>query len=202
MKKTLSAAAFCMLATLANAQEWTPGNADWNTLPSIKQSKQGRYLTPQQALDMVQRDGKNVLFLDIRTRAEAMYVGMPAPVDALVPYVEHQEIMAEWDDKRGMYLLEPNVDFPNEVARRLAAKGLNKHSPIILICRSGDRSAKATDLLSLHGYTQVYSIPEGFEGDMGKTGAANGRRAVNGWKNANFPWSYKLDKAKMYFPAQ
>jgi len=23
---------------------------------------------------------------------------------------------------------------------------------------------------------------------------------VNGWKNADLPWSYKLDKAKMYFP--
>lgn len=202
MKKTLSAAAFCLFASLANAQEWTPGNTDWHTLPSIKQSKQGRYLTPQQALDMMQRDGKQTLFLDVRTRAEAQYVGMPSPVDALAPYVEHQEIMAEWDDKRGMYLLEANIDFPHEVARRLAAKGLNKSNPIILICRSGDRSAKAADLLALHGYTQVYSIPEGFEGDMGKTGAANGRRAVNGWKNANLPWSYKLDKAKMYFPAQ
>jgi rhodanese-related sulfurtransferase len=202
MKKRLCITALCLLAGLAQAQEWAPGNSDWSALPAIKQSKQGLYLTPQQALEMVQRDGQKVLFLDVRTRAEAMYVGMPTVVDALTPYVEHQEIMADWDDKRGMYLLEPNIDFPHEVARRLAAKGLDKQSPIILICRSGDRSAKAADLLALHGHTRVYSIPEGFEGDMGKTGTSNGRRAVNGWKNANLPWSYKLDKARMYFPAQ
>ena len=33
-----------------------------------------------------------------------------------------------------------------------------------------------------------------------KDGAKAGQRVVNGWKNANLPWTYKLDKAKMYFP--
>jgi hypothetical protein len=27
-----------------------------------------------------------------------------------------------------------------------------------------------------------------------------GQRIVNGWKNAGLPWTYKLVKAKMYFP--
>ena len=35
---------------------------------------------------------------------------------------------------------------------------------------------------------------------MAKEGPKAGQRAVNGWKNAGLPWSYKLDKAKMYFP--
>jgi ParB family chromosome partitioning protein len=38
------------------------------------------------------------------------------------------------------------------------------------------------------------------KGDMAKEGPKAGQRAVNGWKNAGLPWSYKLDKAKMYFP--
>lgn len=183
------------------AQEWKAGTTDWAGLPAVKQSKLGLYLTPQQAGDWVKKDGAKLLFIDIRTRAEAMYVGMPSGVDALVPYVEHQEVMVDWDDKRSTYLLEPNVDFVKEVLRRLTAKGLGKGDPVILICRSGDRSARAADLLNMSGFTKVFSIAEGFEGDMGKEGPAAGRRLVNGWKNAGLPWSYKLEKEKMYFPA-
>lgn len=202
MKRFVTALALVCCAHLAVAQEWKPGATEWSALPEIKKTKIGLYLTPQQALEMVQKDGKKVLFLDVRTRAEAMYVGMANAADFLVPYVEHQEVMTDWDDKRGMYLLEPNAEFTQEVARRLAQKGLTKTDKVILICRSGDRSAKAADILQLQGYTQVYSVAEGFEGDMGKEGAAAGRRAVNGWKNAGLPWAYKLDKAKMFFPSR
>lgn len=197
----LAALAVVVLSSSVFAQEWKAGNNDWAKLPEVKRSKLALYLTPQQAYDMVQQEGKKVLFLDIRTRAEAMYVGMTPLADALTPYVEHQEVMSDWDDKRSMYLLEPNPDFTKEVARRLADKGLSKQDKVILICRSGDRSAKAADILQLQGFTQVYSVAEGFEGDMGKEGANAGRRLVNGWKNTNLPWGYKLDKAKMFFPS-
>lgn len=182
------------------AADWLPGSTEWDKLPEIKRTKSGQYLTPQQAYDMKMKDGKGVLFIDVRTRAEAMYVGMPGAADALVPYVEHQELMSDWDDKRTMYRLEPNQDFVPELERRLKANGLSKEAAIVLICRSGDRSSKAADRLELSGYKRVYSVPEGFEGDTAKGGAKDGQRAVNGWKNANLPWSYKLDKAKMYFP--
>lgn len=195
------AAGLALAAGLAWGQEWRPGSEDWASLPEVKRTRLQLYLTPGQAYARVQQDGGKVLFLDIRTRAEAMYVGMATPVDALVPYVEHQEIMTEWDDRRGLYRLEANAEFAQEVERRLRAKGLGKADPVILLCRSGDRSAKAADFLQLHGFSQVYSVTEGFEGDLGKDGPAVGRRAVNGWKNAGLPWSYKLDKAKMYFPS-
>jgi rhodanese-related sulfurtransferase len=71
---------------------------------------------------------------------------------------------------------------------------------VILICRSGDRSAKAQDRLQAAGFTRVYSIAEGFEGDTAKDGAQAGQRTVNGWKNGGLPWTYKLDKNRMYFP--
>lgn len=29
--------------------------------------------------------------------------------------------------------------------------------------------------------------------------SADGRRNVNGWKNAGLPWTYKMDKAKVVF---
>ena len=191
-----------LLATssLAMAADWAAGSTDWSNLPEVKRSKVALYLTPQQAFEMKRKDPKGVAFFDIRTRAEAMYVGWPGDADALVPFVEHPEIMSDWDDKRFMYKLEPNQDFVPEIERRMKEMGLGKDAPIILICRSGDRSSKAQDRLQMAGFTRVYSITEGVEGDTAKDGPKAGQRTVNGWKNAGLPWTYKLDKAKMYFP--
>jgi rhodanese-related sulfurtransferase len=66
----------------------------------------------------------------------------------------------------------------------------------VLICRSGERAARAADLLTDSGYKRVYSIVYGFEGELSE----KGRRNVNGWKVNGLPWSYELDKSKMYFP--
>ncbi len=197
--KAMLGVALLSISALGMAADWMPGNTDWDKLPEVKKSKMGLYLTPQQAYDMKKRDPKAVAFFDVRTRAEAIYVGMASDVDALVPFVEHPELWTEWDDKRHMYKLEPNQDFVPEFERRLKAMGLGKDATIILICRSGDRSSKAQDRLQAAGYTKVYGIAEGFEGDTAKGGPKDGQRAVNGWKNTNLPWTYKLDKAKMYF---
>lgn len=164
-------------------------------VPEKKRTTLGLYLDARQAHDMLSRE--KVLFLDVRTRAEVNFLGMPQAADANVPYMVVDGMYA-WDDKKGVYKLEPNSDFVSEVALRVAEKGLDKHAPVILICRSGDRSARAADLLAKAGYTRVYTVVEGFEGDMAKQGPQAGRRAVNGWKNAGLPWSYKLDKRKMY----
>ena len=198
--KTLCAASLFSLASLSFAADWAPGTTDWDKLPEIKRSKLALYLTPQQAYDMKKKDPKSVALFDIRTRSEAIYVGMAKDADALVPFVEHPEIWSDWDDKRHMYKLEPNQDFMPELERRLKAMGLGKDATIILLCRSGDRSSKAADRLQMAGYTKVYSVAEGFEGDTAKGGAQDGQRVVNGWKNAGLPWTYKVDKARMYFP--
>lgn len=198
--KNLLVAACIATAGGAWAADWAPGSTSWEQLPDIKRTKLGLYLTPQQAYDMKKANPKAVALFDVRTRAEAMYVGWPGDADALVPFVEHPELMTEWDDKRHMYKLEPNQDFVPELERRLKDMGLGKDATIILICRSGDRSSKAADRLQAAGYGKVYSVAEGVEGDTAKDGAKAGQRVVNGWKNANLPWTYKLDKAKMYFP--
>ena len=170
---------------------------DGATLPEPKRTRTGLYLEARDVPGFIEAQGgaARVLFLDLRTRAEAMYVGMATPVDALVPYVEHQELMTDWDAQRNIYRLEPLQDFVPEVNRRLRAKGLEKTDVLVLMCRSGDRSSRGADRLATDGFTRVYSVVDGFEGDMSK----EGRRSVNGWKNANLPWSYKLDKSRMYF---
>lgn len=174
-------------------------SVDRVALPEPKRTRSGLYLEAREVPGFIEAQGgaARVLFLDVRTRAEAMYVGMATPVDALVPYVEHQELMTDWDAQRHLYRLEPLQDFVPEVSRRLRAKGLDKTDVVVLMCRSGDRSSRGANRLAEDGYTRVYSVVDGFEGDMSK----DGRRSVNGWKNANLPWSYRLDKARMYFPS-
>ncbi len=168
-----------------------------STVPEPKRNKSGLYLEAKDVPAFIDANGGSarVLFLDVRTRAEAMFVGMPTTVDALVPFVEVQELMSDWDMQRGAYKLEPMQEFVPEVLRRLQAKQLTKADTVVLMCRSGDRSGRAATRLVEDGYTKVYSVIDGFEGDM----SAEGRRDVNGWRKAGLPWSYKLDKAKMYF---
>jgi rhodanese-related sulfurtransferase len=164
-------------------------------LPEVKRTKQALYLEAAEVPAFLQQQGARVIFLDVRTRSEAMYLGMAEGIEALVPYVEHQELMTDWDEQRRIYKLEPNQDFVPEFERRLAAKGLGKDDTVVLMCRSGDRSSRAATRLAEAGYARVYSVVDGFEGDMSK----DGRRSVNGWKNAGLPWSYRLDKSRMYF---
>lgn len=179
------------LAGPATAQSLTPAK-----VPEEMRTKQNLYLLPKEAFQFLKAQQARVLFLDVRTRAEAQFLGMADGVDALVPYVEFQEFMTDWDDKRGFYKLEPFNDFVPEVERRLKEKGLTKNDPVVLICRSGERSSRAADLLTDSGYKRVYTVVYGFEGEL----SDKGRRNVNGWKNAGLPWSFELDKKKMYFP--
>ncbi|MBK7766678.1 MAG: FAD-dependent oxidoreductase [Sulfuritalea sp.] len=71
----------------------------------------------------------------------------------------------------------------------------------ILLCRSGgERGAPSAKALDGKGYKQVYVVVDGFEGDTVKDGEKKNWRLVNGWKNSGLPWSYALNKAKMYLP--
>ena len=76
---------------------------------------------------------------------------------------------------------------------------MTKDAPIILMCRSGGtRGAPSAQQLWGKGYTNVYVVTDGFEGDKIKDGEQKSWRVVNGWKNSGLPWSYKLNKEKMY----
>ena len=170
---------------------------DAAAVPDIKRTKLGMYLTSQEAAKLMDQNTSKALFLDIRTPAEVAFLGMPAQADANVPYMKEPDFPG-WDGAKATLKLELNPDFLPELRRRLAAKGLKATDTIVLICRSGDRSAAAANLLAEAGFKNVYSVVDGYEGDLAKDGPKAGQRAVNGWKNAGLPWSYKLDKAKMY----
>ena len=191
-------AGFAALIAIAQAQPMPAATFDPKKVGEEQKTKLEMYLSPKQAADFVAKNKDKVLFLDVRTRAEPLFVGMATAVDALVPYVEFPEFHAEWgwDENRAAYKYEPFNDFAPEVARRLKAKGLTKNDPIVLMCRSGDRSSRAANLLADLGYTRVYSVVGGFEGPLNEK---TGRRDIGGWKNTGLPWSYELDKNKMYF---
>jgi rhodanese-related sulfurtransferase len=165
-------------------------------VPEVKRTQIGLYLSSAEAYDMASKE--KVLFLDVRTRAEVNFLGMPTVADANVPYMEIDN-MYSWDEKKGVFRLEPNSGFVSEVQERLKQKGLDQNSRIIVMCRSGDRSAKAVDLLAKVGFKNLYSVVDGYEGDVAKDGDHKGQRVVNGWRNGNLPWSYSLPKDKMYF---
>lgn len=175
--------------------------ADPARVPPNKQTKAGLYLNSREAYELKQKLGDKALFVDVRTRAEISYLGMPSVADAHIPAFEHPA-NAAWDDKSGRFKMEPNTDFEPELARRLALRQLGKQDTVILICRSGDRTSRAVNFLTELGYSKVYTVVDGFEGDAIAEGPQAGQRVLNGWKNTGLPWTYKLDKDKMYLPRE
>lgn len=156
------------------------------------------YVDAKEAYEMKQRLGDKVLFVDVRDPIEIMFTGFTDVVDVNVPFKLSN--LAKWHPKKPVYAMEVNPDFEVEIARALERKGLTKAAPIILMCRSGGtRGAPSAKLLWGKGYEQVYVVTDGFEGGKIKEGERKNWRLKNGWKNASLPWSYKLNREKMYF---
>jgi rhodanese-related sulfurtransferase len=171
-----------------------PALAD--SLPRYKQTTQGLYITAADAYVKKQALGDGVVFIDIRTRAEIAFVGMPTDADANIP-LKHVSLET-LNSEKGTFPMTPNPDFIESVDQLVTGMGLEKNQPIMVMCRSGGRSAAAANLLAEQGYTQVYSVVDGFEGDKAMSGPNKGLRVVNGWKNSGAPWTMKLDADKLY----
>ena len=122
-------------------------------------------ITPTEAHDMLVADEDAVL-VDCRTQAEWTFVGVPE-VDSS-RFVE----WTRWPD--GGH----NENFIRDVAG-----GLSPEQSVIVICRTGGRSAAAAAALTQAGFAKVYNVTDGFEGHVG----TDGHRA-GGWKGAGLPW--------------
>ena len=68
--------------------------------------------------------------------------------------------------------------------RELEAK-VGKQDPVLLLCRSGKRSAAAAEAATKAGFTNVFNVLEGFEGDLDD---AQHRGHVGGWRLRGLPW--------------
>jgi rhodanese-related sulfurtransferase len=124
------------------------------------------HLPPKQALQFLQMHA-DALFIDCRSEMEYLFVGHP--VGALhVPWNEGQD----WSVNR---------DFVAQV-KQLAGAELR---PIVLICRSGNRSQEAGEALERAGFTRVYHVEHGFEGELDERQHRNTRA---GWRFEGLPW--------------
>jgi len=128
-------------------------------------------LAPTEAYGLLERDPDAVL-VDVRTRAEWAYVGLPD-----LTGLGKDVVRVEWnrypDGAR-------NTGFLDE----LAAAGVEPDRPVVFLCRSGVRSAAAAEAAARAGYPKAYNVTEGFEGPLD----ADGHRGARGWRAAGLPW--------------
>ena len=161
------------------------------SLPKSKQTVLGLYLTAKEAFSKWHVDSDKVVVLDVRTPEEYIFVGH-APMARNIPVrILNQELTA----KKRRPVMEMNPGFVSQVK-----KDYRVSDTILIMCRSGGRSALAVNLLAEAGFRKVYNIIDGFEGDAVKDPQSyyNGKRVKNGWRNSGAPWTYKLEPNLMY----
>jgi rhodanese-related sulfurtransferase len=154
------------------------------SVPKVKATTLGLYLTAGQAYRKWKADPQKIKLLDVRTPEESLFVGY-APMAWRVPVARQTY---EWDAAKQQYPMQLLPDFVERVATVAGPE-----DTIFVMCRSGGRSAIAVNLLAQAGYRHVYNILDGMEGDTvdDETSVFHGQRLKNGWKNSGAPWTYK-----------
>lgn len=122
-------------------------------------------LSPTEAHALL-TEREDAVLIDCRTQAEWTFVGVPDMEDAR---------FVEWtrypDGSR-------NENFVRDVAG-----GLGPDQPIVVLCRTGGRSAAGATALTEAGFNEVYNVLDGFEGHPDENGHRSG-----GWRGAGLPW--------------
>ncbi len=106
------------------------------------------------------------MFVDCRSEMEYLFVGHPVGAHHVA-----------WNDGPDW---EINPHFVGQV-RKIAS--MNR--PVLLICRSGQRSISAGQALEQAGFSEVYNVLEGFEGPLDDQ---HHRNSVSGWRTEGLPW--------------
>ena len=129
---------------------------------------------PKQAYDILQNSNDAVL-IDVRSTMEYQYVGHP--VNAI--HVPLKEPPAWETDGRFVESLQTALQ------EQFTDKQDFSDIPLLMLCRSGARSAAAGEILINAGYSNVYNVLEGFEGDKDENGH---RSTISGWRFNELPW--------------
>lgn len=124
-----------------------------------------KHLTPIEA-DKFLHENSLALFIDVRSEMEFLFVGHPVGA-----------IMVPWNDGPDW---EVNPHFVAHVK-----KAASVDRPIVLICRSGNRSKDAGAALEQAGFTAVYNVLHGFEGELDER---HQRGKTAGWRHDGLPW--------------
>ncbi|MDO6562110.1 rhodanese-like domain-containing protein [Amphritea sp. 1_MG-2023] len=193
MRKTLIA------ASLLSCLMVTPSFAAEKPVKASAQTQLDLYATATEAWDILNQDSRAIL-IDVRDPIEIKFTGFATPTRIHVPWMVADT--QRWNDKQGWAMVK-NTNFVQQVTDKLTQLNATTDTPIIMMCRSGStRSAPAVDVLAEQGYTNVWTVVDGFEGGKLKEGDSKGVRALNGWRNSGLPWSYKVDRAVAWHPAK
>lgn len=135
-------------------------------------------VTPDDAWRILE-DEKDSRLIDVRTRAEWGFVGVPD-----VQELGHSPLFIEWAVFPAMSV---NPGFAVEVANAVGPVGSGR---LLFLCRSGARSLRAAEAVAQHFDRQGMSVEclnvaEGFEGDLDASGH---RATINGWKARGLAW--------------
>lgn len=123
-------------------------------------------LSPQQTWGFMQQNN-NAILVDVRTQMEYAYVGHPLGA-VHIPWKE----APNW---------EINQNFVSDVSKIVP----NHETPILLLCRSGQRSLAAARVLEEAGYEHLINIVDGFEGPLDEN---KHRGNIGGWRFCRLPW--------------
>ncbi|MEJ2717673.1 MAG: rhodanese-like domain-containing protein [Deltaproteobacteria bacterium] len=158
-----------------------------------KQTVLKKYVTAAQAYEKWKANPKEVAILDVRTPEEYDFVGHPT----MATNVPFELWTGKWNPAKKKFVLKKNPEFVTQVKKKW-----KPNATLLIMCRSGSRSAAAVNALAKDGFKNAYTVVDGFEGDKvkDKSSAFHGQRMVNGWRNAGAPWSYKLDPNLVYKP--
>ena len=124
-----------------------------------------KHLSPTEAHQFMQENPEAVM-IDCRSEMEFLFVGHPVGAH----HVAWNEL-PDW---------EINPHFVGQVKK---LSSVNR--PVVLICRSGNRSLEAGDALERGGFKRVFNVLHGFEGDLDESHHRNSR---NGWRVDGLPW--------------
>lgn len=128
----------------------------------------------RQAWEIVHDDPRAVL-IDVRSNMEFLFVGHPVGAIS-IPWIDEPD-----------WVINPH--FAAEVRKVLLGGISCDHgfgcAPVLLICRSGKRSLEAGEVLLKEGFTQVYNVVQGFEGDLDDH---HHRSTLGGWRYEGLPW--------------
>jgi rhodanese-related sulfurtransferase len=125
------------------------------------------HLKPREAFEFLKKE-PSAVFVDCRSEMEFLFVGHPVGAMHIA-----------WNDGPDW---EINPHFVGQVKK---ACGHSTHRPVVLICRSGNRTLDAGAALEAAGFTRVYNVLEGFEGDLDEN---HHRGTLGGWRKEGLPW--------------
>lgn len=130
-------------------------------------------LDSAQTFDLLQKD-PNAVLIDVRTRAEWSYVGIPD-----LSSVGRNPVLIEWQTFPEMLV---NDTFDEHLEAEI---GTDRDRTLLFLCRSGARSLAAANAAHALGYRRCINVSDGFEGDLDQE---RRRGRLNGWKARGLPW--------------